>query len=336
MGLADTAAKEYISEPDVFADVFNYGIGREKQLIEPDQLKELDTTSISIPYEKGKKNKLQLYPIQREQDVLKVAALKTDGKLQYLILSSEIQMNVHYAMPVRVMENHSFCYSNQVQHFKAKHRKENDLKDSAEFLSGMTKTDRIYPMITAVVNLGKKPWERPVHLTDMMDEYPDDFKPYLNNYSFILIDPMRMDEKDFELFRSSLGKVLHLVKYQNDGKMLKNLLDSDKAYQEMPINAAIAMKAIIHIDIPIDSKEGKKMGTVNVCKAVQDLMDDARKEEKRRADQEKLRADQATQRADQAEKNMRESARKLLNMGLTAEQVAVVLNFSVDEVRSLG
>ena len=50
MGYADTVTKEYMRNNAVFADAFNYLIYDGAQVITPEQLHELDTTEIAIPF----------------------------------------------------------------------------------------------------------------------------------------------------------------------------------------------------------------------------------------------------------------------------------------------
>ena len=47
---ADTITKDYISDTNVFADVFNYFIYGGEQVISPEQLEERDPTEIALPY----------------------------------------------------------------------------------------------------------------------------------------------------------------------------------------------------------------------------------------------------------------------------------------------
>ena len=53
MGKKDTVTKEYISRSPIFADVFNQFIYHGEQIIQPEQLRELDTTQIALPYGSG-------------------------------------------------------------------------------------------------------------------------------------------------------------------------------------------------------------------------------------------------------------------------------------------
>lgn len=50
MGKADTAAKAYTCQPDVFADAFNVYLYGGRQVLFPEQLRELDSTEFSAPF----------------------------------------------------------------------------------------------------------------------------------------------------------------------------------------------------------------------------------------------------------------------------------------------
>ena len=50
MGMADTVTKEYMRGNKVFADAFNYLIYGGKAVVDPAQLRELDTTEIVLPF----------------------------------------------------------------------------------------------------------------------------------------------------------------------------------------------------------------------------------------------------------------------------------------------
>lgn len=52
MGTADTVTKAYMRENAVFADAFNYLLYDGRPVIEPEKLKELDTTEITLPFGK--------------------------------------------------------------------------------------------------------------------------------------------------------------------------------------------------------------------------------------------------------------------------------------------
>lgn len=56
-----------------------------------------------------------------------------------------------------------------------------------EVLSGMRKTDRFTPVITAVVYYGEKPWDGATTLHGMLD-IPEEMRSYINDYKMILVE----------------------------------------------------------------------------------------------------------------------------------------------------
>ena len=67
MRQADALTKEYLSNNEIFADVFNYLIYDEQQRILPENLIERDTSEITLPL--GKRG--ELATIQKFRDILK-------------------------------------------------------------------------------------------------------------------------------------------------------------------------------------------------------------------------------------------------------------------------
>ena len=49
MGKTDIVTKNYMRGSDIFADAFNYLIYDGKPVVNPEQLRELDTTEIALP-----------------------------------------------------------------------------------------------------------------------------------------------------------------------------------------------------------------------------------------------------------------------------------------------
>ena len=49
MGAIDTEGKQYLSNPVFFADAFNYLLYDGEQVINPEELRELDTTELTVP-----------------------------------------------------------------------------------------------------------------------------------------------------------------------------------------------------------------------------------------------------------------------------------------------
>ena len=97
MGHKDTVTETYMEQNIVFADAFNYYIFGGQQVIRPDQLKELDTTEMVVPYGADGAGE----PEQKYRDVMKSLTAMQDENAAYLLLGSENQSDVNYAMPVK-------------------------------------------------------------------------------------------------------------------------------------------------------------------------------------------------------------------------------------------
>ena len=96
----DTLTKAFMERPDIFADAFNFLIYDGEQVIKPEELREIDTAAIALPFGT---DGVQT-PVQRYRDVFKQWVIKRDEDAAYLLLGVENQSDIHYAMPVRSIE----------------------------------------------------------------------------------------------------------------------------------------------------------------------------------------------------------------------------------------
>lgn len=267
----DAITKEYIGQPRQFADLFNgYCYGGE-EVIRAEDLREMDTASIVLPY--GTDGAAS--PQQKNRDVLKML-LKTDGRVAYCILGVENQSEIHTAMPVRNLLYDAMTLARQVDQAARSYREAKDRgRDTAEFLSGFHRGDRILPVVTIVVHWGTDKWDAPLTLKDM---YPNGISPrlmqYVADYKVNLVSPTLMSDDELDIFKSDLKEVLKFIKHSNDKESLKKLLDDDPGYQDINRLAAqtISICSNVKFNIPV-GKEG-----INVCKAIEDMKMDARNE----------------------------------------------------------
>ena len=93
MGKVDTATKAYMRKNNIFADAFNYLIYDGKPVVNPEQLRELDTTEIALPFgpqENGQSNDL----VQKYRDILKSAVVMQEDEAAYILLGIENQTDM--------------------------------------------------------------------------------------------------------------------------------------------------------------------------------------------------------------------------------------------------
>ena len=275
MGVLDAEAKQYLGKKEAFADAFNYLLYGGEQVINPDQLKEIDTAQLALTY--GNNARL---PIQKYRDLLRIWEAMTDGDMIYVILGEEIQGKVHYAMPVKDGLYDMIGYSKQVEEARRSLRKNEGRTDdgnaelysedgvlkikltSEEFLSGFRKMDKLIPIVTAVVYVGSESWDGPKSLIEMLDIQDKRILPFLNDYKLNIISAADMAEDDFRKFQTDLGFVMKVIKHQGE--------DADKIIEEnghrkIDPDAAMFLKAAANLDLEFEREEDG----VDMCVALE-------------------------------------------------------------------
>lgn len=273
MSEKDSITKEYINQPDRFADLVNgFCFGGEER-IHPDELVEMDTAGVVLPYGLDGVT----YPVQKARDALKLS-VKRDDKAAYCILGVENQTTIHTAMPIRNMLYDAITLSSQVQKVARAHRKEKKYgTDSAEFLSGFQRKDKVLPVVTIVVHWGADSWDAPVDLQEMYPENVDNrILKYASDYHVNLISPADMTDEQLNVFKSDIKAVLKFIKHSKNKRELQDLINDDVMYRSLDRLTAQTISICSNVDINIPVGEER----VDMCKAIEDMKADARNEER--------------------------------------------------------
>ncbi len=205
------------------------------------------------------------------RDVLKKCVLMDDGEKSLLILGLENQSDIHYAMPVKNMIYDALNYGQQVNQLAKKNRKEKRTENSAEFLSGLRKDDKLKPVITLVVYWGGDDWDGPRSLKEMLDTSDATILQHVSDYKLNLIVPKEI--LDFGKFSTDFGTVIHYIAISNDMEALRKLID-DPSFQEVENESVRLINEFTNSNIPIE--EGKEC--TNMCQGLQELLKDEREE----------------------------------------------------------
>ena len=207
MGNKDTITKDYINDPYIFADAFNYFLYNGESVILPEKLHPLDTTVTGVPY--GADD--AAVPVQKFRDTMKYFSGMEDGSAVYLLLGVELQSEVHYAMSVKDMVYDALQYASQVEETAKSHRRERKRKkgtqlgkikkpNSGEYLSGFYKEDRLLPVITLVIYFSPDKWDGPVCLHEMLAVTNEKLLRFIPDYKINLITPEGLDKEQMERF----------------------------------------------------------------------------------------------------------------------------------------
>ena len=279
MGKPDSESKEYMRDKDHFADLVNYYVFGGEQVVEPDTLKPLDTTEITIPYGNGVR-----VPIQRFRDLLKLWSAMIGDEAVYVIFGDENQADVNYAMPVKSGLYDFMNYANQVTEARNSRKntakKENEkaaVLTSGEFLSGFRKGDRLMPVITLVVYFGSEEWDGPVTIHEMLNTQNEHILNLVQDYKIHLIAPAHISDEDFDKFRTDLGAVLQYIKYSNDKDKLDEVVRRESRFWKMNPNSVALINAVTGSKLKFEvNKEGK----IDMCKAIDEMRKESRDEGK--------------------------------------------------------
>ena len=265
----DTATKEYMQDKKTFADAFNFLLYGGRQVIKPDQLEPLDTTSIALPYGDDS----EAVSVQKYRDILKKVTVMKDGRVTYLILGIENQSEVHYAMPVRNMLYDAIQYTNQIEEIAKDHKANKDFRTRAEFLSGFHKTDKLSPVITLTLYFGADEWTAPKDLHSMLS-VNEEMLPFVNNYCLNLIAPAEIVDEDFPKFKTELSVLLRYIKCSKDKQKLKEMVSGSTDLGSVSKETVDLINLLTNSQLRYNDEEEN----VNMCKALDDWMSEVRAE----------------------------------------------------------
>ena len=267
----DSVSKKYLQDKDRFADLFNFYLYDGQQIIQPAQLREMDTTAITLPY--GQDGKVS--SVQKQRDIIKVVSAMTDGHCDYLLLAIEVQSELHYAMPPKNMLYDAMQYADQIYQTAKTHRKNQDeASTTGEFLSGFYKTDKLLPVITLTLYLDAAEWDAPRSLHEMLLVKDERLLPFIPDYKLNLITPANIDDTDFAKFHTELSPVLKYLKYSRSKDKLNEVVHTDPIYRRLDRDSAEVINIVTGSNLSIE--QGKE--SIDMCQAIEEMRAESRAE----------------------------------------------------------
>ncbi len=226
---------------------------------------------------------------KKDQDSIsgKLGALERCGDIRMeagfstysVILAHETQQHVHYAMPVRSMVYEALEYAQQVHALEKRHLENGDSLRGDEFLSGLTREDRLKPVISVVLYLGDD-WDGCKSLYEMLEIDESDpharlLKPYLPQQRLNLIEAGRMEHPEY--FQTCLQHIFAMLNYRQDKTKLYEYIQRNRDALERMDHVEITAAFILlgeqkRVEELFRSKaESEEIG---MCKAIDDLIHD--------------------------------------------------------------
>lgn len=279
MAEQDFYVKRLLKDRSRFADLYNAEVFHGRQVLKAEDLTPIPNESgIVIMDQKGIKR-----TIQRRRDVI----MKASFGIAFAVMAVESQAEVHYAMPVRSLTYDALDYTEQIQVMEKLHKESGDLLSTgAEFLSHITKKDRLIPIINLILYVGKNGWDGPESLYDMMgidDTWDgfDEIKEYLPNYCIHIMDARNVD--GLNRFQTGLQHVFGMLKYESDKQKLydyaQEYREAISKLDEDTMTALVVLLGEQKRLLKILESSGEKE-EADMCTAIDELIEDGRAEGK--------------------------------------------------------
>ena len=283
MAELDLCIKKLLKDRAKFADIFNAEIFGGKQVLKAEELIPLSGESGIVMIDRNGMKRT----IQRKRDIAMMA--KTGAC--FILAATEGQHSIHYGMPVRDMTYDALDYTEQLQELERKHIENGDKLQGAEFLSGITKEDRLIPVITLNLYYGAEPWDGPFSLYDMMgfddsfDGY-EELRKFLPDYHLNIIDMRRTE--NLKNYHTSLQHIFTMVKYNSEKEKFYRYAKSHRQELRSLDNDSLTTLMVLLGEqkrLTEILKEEKRKERIDMCKAIDDLIADGKAEGEQRAEE---------------------------------------------------
>lgn len=181
-------------------------------------------------------------------------------------------------MVIRSMGYTLEIYERQVEKLAKEHEKNKDLRGS-EYISGISKNDRIDPVMILVVYFGKRRWDGALELHDLFhkSEQKDGWRQEVGNYRIHLLDVMRFEHMD--RFCTDIYQVFDILRRRSSkADMKKFIMENEEAFRHMRSDAYDVIQAYGSFRGLKERKEMCKVeGGYDMCQAWDEMLKDERR-----------------------------------------------------------
>ena len=268
----DVLTAAYLKNNSRFADLLNGWLFGGRPVVRPEDIQELDSAEIRIRRDRVTGG---VRTGKRYRDVIRRVALG----MRFAVVCVEEQSEVDYTMPFRVIGYDLDRYEQQLRIRRQEHRERKDLK-AEEYLSGISREDRFLPVVTLVLYFGKH-WDGPRNLKDLLDleGMLPEVRELLADYPVHVIEVGNYPYA--EAFRTDLKLVFGFVQNADDKEKLRAFARAEEEalskLAEDAYDLISVMTGTEELDRIKKAKQERKE-KVNMCKAIDDMLADAREE----------------------------------------------------------
>lgn len=271
MGKSNIAIRQWLSHKERFSNFVNGALFQGTPVFTAENLKKEDGHQGLILKTTDEKE----ITIERYRDITMTARTISD-ETKIIVLACENQDEIHYAMPVRNMLYDALNYAEQVNDIRRQRRNDKTLSSSAEFLSGLKKSDRLCPVITIVFYYGEEKWDGVRDLHELLGVDRDEYailRSFIPNYTINLIDPREID--DLNCFGEDLQTVFKMLQYRKDKQKLLDYVKENKDFfEDVDEDTGHAIEVFLGSQSLIGNMKKNELGGLNMCQALEEYYQD--------------------------------------------------------------
>ena len=226
MGRLDIAMRQLMNDRNVFADVFNFGRA-DGHKFDPSGLREMDP-SASVT------DALSGLSLSQSSDIARKLVVRGDESRTCALLLLENQSYSDRLMPFRYLYAAAMHWRRCVSDIIKLHRQVKDLKGSDDFLTGFGKSDRLPHVYMMALYAGKKPWNGPLCLAELLDKEDVGSGLYEPDCRINLLSLVELSDMEVARFSTNEMKVMATaVRLQDNLKKLDEIVQTNPAFRSV-------------------------------------------------------------------------------------------------------
>ncbi|MBR4164021.1 MAG: hypothetical protein IKR11_10895, partial [Solobacterium sp.] len=260
--------KNYLSHNERFAELINRSLYGGTAFVDPCRLEDITVQPLGSA---------------AIRDLLKKCTVKKDRGTTYVIYGIENMQYPIYDAPVKAMWYDANDYRRQLQEIKRTNEgmiKNGRLKgeSSGEFNERFLKTDRLDPVITVGIYWGSGEWDGPLTLREMMSTDDERVLGNVPDYKPHILIPSRMTDEEINAYGEGLDLAFALAKASGNKEEMRKLA-KDKRFEKVDRETYSFLNT--QYSLKMKEKEDEE-GDVNMCKGMEDWLNDEIMEATRR------------------------------------------------------
>ena len=269
MGKKDVISKIYLGAADRIADLLNNELFEGGSAVAASDIMELDSAATSILKDEDN--------IVNVRVVAKDLVRKVRFGIQVMLFAIEEQSDIHYAMPLKMLNGDAALYDKQWNGIRREHQKKKDLS-GAEYISGFGREDCLVPVFSVVLYFGEKEWDGPLCLKEMMklNTLPEEVREKIADYPIHLIDVRRYPHA--ERFRTDLKLVFGFLQRASEPEELTEFIEENtKEFSSLTEDAYDMIASMSKTGELKELKKDVGQEDYNMCKAIDMMVADGEK-----------------------------------------------------------